>query len=160
MKFKGYGTEKIEAALKAILPDLRVIRIDRDSTRHQGSLEILLQQFKTGKADVLIGTQMVAKGLHFPDVTLVGIINCDAAMNIPDFRAQETLFQLVTQVSGRAGRGDVEGKVILQTQAPDNPTILFAKNHDYEGFFQSEIEARRLFFSPVLSYREDNIHRS
>ncbi len=151
LKFSGVGTEKVEAALKAILPDIRVVRIDRDATKHKGSLEILLNQFRTGKADVLIGTQMIAKGLHFPEVTLVGVLNCDTQLHLPDFRAQETIFQLITQVAGRAGRGEIPGKVILQTQLPEHETILLAKNHDFEGFYKEEIELRKNFFFPPYS---------
>ena len=151
MKFSGMGTEKVEVALRAILPDIRTIRIDRDSTKHKGSLEMLLKDFRTGKADVLIGTQMVAKGLHFPDVTLVGVLNCDTQLHLPDFRSQENIFQLITQVSGRAGRGELAGKVLLQTQLPEHETLLFAKNHDFEGFYKEEIEVRRHFFFPPFS---------
>ena len=150
-KFTGIGTEKIEASLKACLPDLRIIRLDRDATKHKGSLEILLHDFRTGKADVLIGTQMIAKGLHFPDVTLVGVLNCDTQLHLPDFRAQENIFQLITQVSGRAGRGESAGTVILQTQVPSHETLHFAKSHDFEGFYQQEIEVRRHFFFPPFS---------
>lgn len=148
MKFKGVGTELLERSLKAILPDIRTIRIDADTTRHKGSHQQLLRQFKTGKADVLIGTQMVAKGLHFPEVTLVGVINCDGSLNIPDFRASENVFQLITQVAGRAGRGVLPGEVILQTCMPENSTILHASEQDYFAFYEEEIAVRKMFGFP------------
>ena len=151
MKFKGVGTELLERSLKAILPELRTIRIDADTTRHKGSHQQLLRQFKTGKADVLIGTQMVAKGLHFPEVTLVGVINCDGSLNIPDFRASENVFQLITQVAGRAGRGVLPGEVILQTCMPENSTILHASEQDYFGFYDEEIAVRKMFGFPPFS---------
>ncbi len=148
MKFKGVGTELLERSLNAILPDVRTLRIDADTTRHKGSHQQLLRQFGTGKADVLIGTQMVAKGLHFPEVTLVGVINCDTSLNIPDFRASETVFQLITQVAGRAGRGVVSGEVILQTSMPENSTILHASEQNYVAFYQEEVGMRKLFGFP------------
>lgn len=148
MKFKGVGTELLERSLKALLPDVRTIRIDADTTRHKGSHQQLLRDFKTGKADVLIGTQMVAKGLHFPEVTLVGVMNCDGSLNIPDFRASETVFQLITQVAGRAGRGDLPGEVILQTCMPENSTIQHASQQDYFTFYDEEIAVRKMFGFP------------
>lgn len=152
MKFRGVGTEQIERALHALLPDLRTLRVDADTTRHKGSHQKLLRAFGTGKADVLIGTQMIAKGLHFPQVTLVGILNSDAALNIPDYRASETVFQLITQVSGRAGRGAAKGEVIIQTQMPDNETIRLAAAQDYMGFFETELASRKMFgFPPIFS---------
>lgn len=148
LKFRGVGTEQVEKALHAIFPDIRTLRIDADTTRHKGSHQKLLRDFGTGKADLLIGTQMIAKGLHFPEVTLVGILNSDASLNIPDFRASETAFQLITQVAGRAGRGVTPGEVILQTSMPDNSTIMQAASHDYRGFYESEIALRKLFSYP------------
>ena len=148
MKFKGVGTEQVERALHAILPDVRTLRIDADTTRHKGSHRKLLQEFGTGKADVLIGTQMIAKGLHFSEVTLVGVLNSDASLNIPDFRASETVFQLITQVAGRAGRGTTAGEVIIQSSMPENSTIRLAAEQNYEGFFKEEIAAREMFGYP------------
>lgn len=148
MQYKGVGTEQIEKALYAILPQVRIIRMDADTTRHKGSHQKLLKEFGTGKADVLIGTQMIAKGLHFPQVTLVGILNSDSALNIPDFRASETVFQLITQVSGRAGRGSLKGEVIIQTRIPENSTILLASEQNYEKFFEDEIQTRHFFRYP------------
>lgn len=148
LKFKGVGTEQIQKALHAVLPDIRTLRMDADTTRHKGSHQKLLRDFGTGKADVLIGTQMIAKGLHFPQVTLVGVLNSDTSLQVPDFRASEMVFQLITQVAGRAGRGKVQGEVIVQTSLPENGTIKLAAAQDYEMFFQSEIEIREQFNYP------------
>ena len=148
LKFRGVGTEQVEKALHAIFPEVRTLRIDADTTRHKGSHQKLLRDFGTGKADVLIGTQMIAKGLHFPEVTLVGILNSDSSLNIPDYRASETVFQLITQVSGRAGRGAVPGEVILQTSMPDNSTIRLAAAQDFRTFYEGEIALRKLFHYP------------
>jgi primosomal protein N' (replication factor Y) len=148
MKFKGIGTELVEKSLHAILPEIRTLRVDADTTRHKGSHQRLLKEFSTGKADVLIGTQMIAKGLHFPAVTLVGVLNSDTSMNLPDFRAAETSFQLITQVAGRAGRGSTPGEVIVQTCMPDNATLKQAAAQDYEAFYDAEIAVRKLFAYP------------
>jgi primosomal protein N' (replication factor Y) len=142
----------VEAALYKIFPDIRVLRADADSTKHKGSLERILNDFRTGKADVLVGTQMIAKGLHFPEVTLVGILNCDTTLNIPDFRAQESVFQLITQVAGRSGRGITKGEVVLQTSIPDHPTILAASRQDYPSFYAEETEIRKTFFFPPYNH--------
>lgn len=151
IQFRGIGTEKVQAMLHGIFPGIRTIRVDADTTRHKGSVELLFQEFRSGKADVLIGTQMVAKGLHFPEVTLACILHADATINIPDFRSQEMAFQLVTQVAGRSGRGQIPGEVIIQTAIPEHSTMLYAKNQDYEGFFKEEIETRKLFSFPPFS---------
>ncbi|MBS0623672.1 MAG: primosomal protein N' [Verrucomicrobia bacterium] len=151
LKFRGVGTEQIQKALHALLPDVRTLRIDGDTTRHKGSHDKLLREFRTGKADILIGTQMIAKGLHFPSVTLVAVLNADSSLNIPDFRASEQTFQLITQVAGRAGRGELAGEVILQTQLPDNAIIQVAAEQDYLKFYSQELETRRLFnFPPFI----------
>lgn len=150
-KFKGVGTEKIERQLKRIFPAIRTLRMDADTTKHTGSYEKLYYGFRNHKADVLIGTQMVAKGLHFPNVTLVGVLNCDNQLNLPDFRASETSFQLLTQVAGRAGRGEVPGEVIVQTFNLDNPILKLAVNQDYLKFYEHEISSRELFnFAPFI----------
>lgn len=151
LKFKGAGTEQIEKALHAVLKDIRTIRVDGDTTKHKGSQEKLLRAFGSGKADVLIGTQMIAKGLHFPEVTLVGVLNSDASLNIPDFRASETVFQLITQVSGRSGRGVIPGEVIIQTMVPENTTIQLAAEQNYPRFYQEEIAIRQLFKFPPFA---------
>lgn len=152
LKYKGAGTEQVEKALHAIFPGIRTLRLDADTTRHKGSHDRLFKQFRSGKADVLIGTQMIAKGLHFPMVTLVGVLNADSSLNIPDFRASEHAFQLITQVSGRSGRGALSGEVILQTHMPDSDTILLAAAQDYETFYAKEIEVRAAFDYPPFSH--------
>lgn len=152
LKFRGVGTEQIERALHAIFPSIRTLRIDADTTRHKGSHQKLLRDFGTGKADVLIGTQMIAKGLHFPEVTLVGVLNSDAGLNIPDFRASENIFQVITQVAGRSGRGVAAGEVIIQTSLPDNSTIGYASCQDYEGFYKEEIAVREMFGYPPFNH--------
>jgi len=151
LKFRGAGTEQIERALHAIFPDIRTLRMDADTTRHKGSHQKMLRQFGTGKADVLIGTQMIAKGLHFSEVTLVGVLNSDAGLNIPDFRAAENTFQLITQVAGRSGRGTAKGEVIIQTFLPENSTIQFAAKQNYPKFYHEEIEVRKIFSYPPFS---------
>lgn len=151
LKFKGVGTEQIEKALHAIFPDIRTLRIDADTTRHKGSHQQLLREFATGKADVLIGTQMIAKGLHMPQVTLVGVLNSDATLNLPDFRASEMAFQLITQVSGRSGRGTMEGEVLIQTCMPENQTIIHASKSDFCSFYEDEIGVRKLFNYPPFT---------
>lgn len=151
MKYKGVGTELVEKSLHAVLPEIRTIRLDADTTRHKGSHQKLLRQFASGKADVLIGTQMIAKGLHFPEVTLVGVLNSDSSLNIPDFRASETVFQLITQVAGRAGRGKLAGEVIVQTCLPENTTIQLAASQNYLQFYAEEMQAREMFHYPPFS---------
>lgn len=148
IKYQGVGTEKVEAMLHGIFPGIRTVRVDADTTKHKGSLDKLLMEFRSGKAEVLIGTQMVAKGLHFPQVTLVGVLNCDASLNIPDFRSQENVFQLITQVAGRAGRGQQPGEVIIQTALPEQPTIQQAAKQDYLAFYNDEIATRKAFGFP------------
>lgn len=152
LKFRGIGTEQVEAALYAIFPNIRILRLDADTTKHKGSHQKLYRAFRTGKADLLIGTQMIAKGLHFPEVTLVGILNSDQSLNIPDFRSGETTFQLLTQVAGRAGRGVIEGEVLIQTFIPENSTICHASKQDFLGFFEEEIQIRKAFDYPPFSH--------
>ncbi|MBS0620015.1 MAG: primosomal protein N' [Verrucomicrobia bacterium] len=152
LKFKGAGTEMVERALHALLPEARTLRLDADTTRHKGSHEQLFQQFRSGKADILIGTQMIAKGLHFPAVTLVGVLHADSSLQIPDFRASEMVFQLLTQVAGRAGRGSIAGEVLIQTHLPDHSVIALAKEQDYEGFYAQEIEIRKAFHYPPFTH--------
>ncbi|NGX46067.1 MAG: Primosomal protein N', partial [Chlamydiae bacterium] len=147
-KFKGAGTEMIERSLHALLPSVRTLRLDADTTKQKGSHEAIFKEFRSGKADILIGTQMVAKGLHFPQVTLVGVINTDGSLNIPDFRASENVFQLLTQVAGRAGRSELPGEVIIQTHLPDHPIIGLASEGNYDDFYKEEIETRILFNFP------------
>lgn len=138
----GGGTEKSELVLRAAFPKARILRLDHDTTRRRGSHASILAAFAAGEADILVGTQMVAKGHHFPGVTLVGVLAADDGLSLPDFRASERVFQLLTQVAGRAGRVDA-GQVILQTWQPDHPVILAAADHDYRGFAMLEAAQRR-----------------
>ena len=146
--FKGVGTEKVERTLHALLPDVRSLRLDAEMTQKKGSHQAIYQQFLSGKADVLIGTQMIAKGLHFPKVTLVGVINTDGALAIPDFRSSEKCFSLLTQVAGRSGRGDVEGNVMIQTYLKDSPLLKAVQTGDYKAFYDEEITLRESFNYP------------
>lgn len=143
IRYYGTGTQKAYEELQELLPEARILRMDVDTTRKKGAHEALLQQFADKKADILLGTQMIAKGLDFPDVTLVGVLNADTALHLPDFRSSERTFQLLTQVAGRAGRADKAGQVVIQTYNPQHYAIGFAKNQDYEGFYQYEMALRR-----------------
>ena len=150
IRYSGLGTEKVEAALDKNFPTARVKRMDSDTLKRKEDYRRILGDFRSGKIDILVGTQMIAKGLHFPNVTLVGIIHADLSLHIPDFRAGERTFQLLTQVAGRAGRGDVEGEVYVQSFTPFHPAIQYARRHDYIGFYDQEIEFRQeLRYPPV-----------
>ncbi|WII40338.1 primosomal protein N' [Paenibacillus thiaminolyticus] len=148
IRYFGTGTQRVEEQLARRFPGIRVIRMDVDTTSEKGSHERLLQQFRERKADVLLGTQMVAKGLDFPYVTLVGVIAADSALHMPDFRAAEKTFHLLTQVAGRAGRHDLPGEVIVQTYAPEHYSIIHASGHDYRGFASEELRHRRNLMVP------------
>jgi len=148
----GLGTEKVEDAVRRQFPRARTLRMDRDTMARKGAHAETLRAFKRGEADVLIGTQMVAKGLDFPNVTLVGVVSADTALNIPDFRAPERAFQLLTQVAGRAGRGKIPGLVIVQTFSPEHESVQLAAKHDYLGFYASAIEQRRELGYPPFSH--------
>jgi primosomal protein N' (replication factor Y) len=152
LQFKGFGTEHLQRSLHALLPGVRTLRMDRDTTKEKMSHEEIYQQFLSHKADVLIGTQMIAKGFHFPSVTLVGVINADSSLSVPDFRSAETTFQLLTQVAGRAGRSSLPGVVLLQTFLPDHPIFQLAKTQDFEAFYIKEIEDRRQFNFPPFCH--------
>jgi primosomal protein N' (replication factor Y) len=145
------GTEKIEYTLAKLFPHARVERMDSDSLRRKDDLRRILNEFRVGKIDVLVGTQMITKGLHFPNVTLVGIVYADLSLHMPDFRAGERTFQLLTQVAGRAGRGDVEGEVIVQAFTPFHPAIQYARKHDFAGFYEQELEFREQLKYPPIS---------
>jgi len=142
IRFFGTGTQKVEEELARYFPGIRVIRMDVDTTGRKGAHEKLLQAFREGKGDVLLGTQMIAKGLDFPNVTLVGVLAADSMLNLPDFRAAERTFQLITQVGGRAGRHEKKGEVILQTYNTEHYSIQYASRHDYKSFFVEEIKQR------------------
>ncbi|HZK71880.1 MAG TPA: primosomal protein N', partial [Clostridia bacterium] len=148
VKYFGVGTEKIEQEINRIFPSARTLRMDFDTTRKKNSYEYIYNTFKNKQADILIGTQMVAKGLDFENVTLVGVIAADLSLNLPDFRAFERTFQLLTQVSGRAGRGSKEGNVVIQTYSADNLTLQYAANNDYDSFYKDEIMMRRAMDYP------------
>jgi primosomal protein N' (replication factor Y) len=143
VKYFGAGTERVEAAVRELLPAARTLRWDRDATRFKGAHELILQQFATQQADVLIGTQMIAKGLDLPLVTLVGVISADVGLGLPDYRASERTFQVLTQVAGRAGRGLLGGRVVLQTYNPDHYVIRAAAGHDYAAFYARELRYRK-----------------
>ncbi|HUB86260.1 MAG TPA: primosomal protein N', partial [Verrucomicrobiae bacterium] len=151
IQFSGTGTQRVEEALAKVFPQARVRRMDSDAMKRKDDYRKTLGDFRAGKIDILVGTQMIAKGLHFPNVTLVGIIHADSALHQPDFRAGERTFQLLTQVAGRAGRGDVEGEVFVQAFAPFHPAIQYARRHDFTGFYEQEIEFREQLKYPPAS---------
>ncbi len=151
IQYSGVGTEKVEEAVTRLFPQAVVRRMDADTMTRKEAYRETLTAFRIGKIDILLGTQMIAKGLHFPNVTLVGIINADLGLHLPDFRAGERTFQLLTQVAGRAGRGDVEGEVFVQSFTPHHPAIQFARHHDYDGFAEQETEWRKQWDYPPFS---------
>jgi primosomal protein N' (replication factor Y) len=146
----GYGTEKVEQHLRDRFPDARIGRVDRDSVRRKGALASLLSRFAAAELDVLVGTQMIAKGHDFPGVTLVGVISADVGLGLADFRAAERTFQLLTQVAGRAGRGERLGEAVIQTLYPEHYSVRLAMGQDYVGFFEKEINFRRGMRYPPL----------
>lgn len=148
LEMKGMGTEKIEEELQTIFPEARIARMDLDTTRRKNTLQDLINEFESGEIDILVGTQMVTKGLDFERVTLVGIIQADSLTNHPDFRSHERAFQLIEQVSGRAGRRDQLGKVIIQTYKPDHPVLQLASRHDYDSFLRQQLNERKQFYYP------------
>ena len=151
IRFAGTGTQKVEDILGKLFPQARVKRMDADTMKRKDDYRLVLGDFRAGKIDILVGTQMIAKGLHFPNVTLVGIIYADMALHQPDFRAGERTFQLLTQVAGRAGRGDVEGEVFVQAFTPFHPSIQYARRHDFAGFYGQEMEFREQLKYPPFS---------
>ena len=150
LKPVGFGTEKVEEEVKALFPDISVARIDTDTTKNKKSFETILSGFTSGKTQLLVGTQMISKGLDFENVRLVGILNADSLMNYPDFRAYERAWQLISQVAGRAGRRNTVGEVILQTSHPEHPLILTALTHDYKAMYEMQMEERHLFRYPPI----------
>jgi primosomal protein N' (replication factor Y) (superfamily II helicase) len=151
IRYAGLGTERVEDTLTKLFPDAAIKRMDSDALKRKEDYRRILGDFRTGKIDILVGTQMIAKGLHFPNVTLVGIIYADLALHMPDFRAAERTFQLLTQVAGRAGRGDIEGEVFVQAFTPFHPAIQYARRHDFEGFYEQEIGFREQLKYPPIS---------
>ena len=151
IRFHGLGTQKVEDVVRKLFPKANVCRMDSDALKRKDDYRRILGDFRRGKIDILVGTQMIAKGLHFPRVTLVGIVYADTSLHLADFRAGERTFQLLTQVAGRAGRGDVEGEVVVQTFSPVHPAIQFARRHDFEGFFEAEMEFREQLRYPPFT---------
>jgi len=151
LKPYGFGTQRVVKVLEDLFPEARVERMDRDTMRHKGEIQQVLKRFMQHETDILVGTQMVTKGHDFPDVTLVGVISADLSLNYPDFRAGEVTFQLLSQVAGRTGRGNVPGKVIIQTFNPSHYAITATKDHNYERFFSQEIALRRQVNYPPFS---------
>ncbi len=142
IKYFGHGTQKVEDIINRVFPEARILRMDMDATKGKGAHDKIINAFKNKGADILVGTQMIAKGLDFPNVTLVGVIIADTSLNLPDFRAAERTFQLITQVAGRAGRGCIRGTVLVQTYEPSHYSLLYASKHDFKGFYREEITLR------------------
>jgi primosomal protein N' (replication factor Y) len=165
IKSIGIGTQRVEEELRALIPEISLKRMDKDTTRRRLSHYRMIKEMEQGKIDVLVGTQMVAKGHDFPSVTLSGVILADIALNLPDFRSSERTFQLFTQLAGRAGRGMVSGEVYIQTYEPDHYIFRYVRTHNYKGFYQKEVELRReLSYPPfakliriMLSFRSKEI---
>jgi primosomal protein N' (replication factor Y) len=152
VEYVGIGTERVEAEVATRFPGVRIARVDRDTVRRRGAIVSILDRFAAREVDVLVGTQMLAKGHDFPAVTLVGVISADVGLGLADFRAAERTFQLLTQVAGRAGRGDRRGEAIIQTLVPEHYSIRFARTQDYAGFFEAETAFRRgLRYPPFVS---------
>jgi primosomal protein N' (replication factor Y) len=143
IRFLGTGTQKIETELPRLFPEARILRADRDTTSLRGAHQKIYEEFRSGAADILIGTQIVAKGLDLPNVSLVGVLLADIGLHLPDFRAAEKTFSLLTQVAGRAGRGGKIGEVVIQTYSPNHPALVAAQKHDYQKFFTEEILERK-----------------
>ena len=148
MRTQGFGTERLEEEIQGLFPEVRVARMDLDSTRKKDAYQIIIDRFANHEVDILIGTQMVTKGLHFNDVSLVAVLQADSLLNMPDFRSYEQAFQMLEQVSGRAGRTGSQGEVMIQAFNPKNPVFEFLKAHDYEGLYQQQIAERELFKYP------------
>jgi len=148
----GFGTERVEAEVRRLFPEVRVARLDRDAVRRKGALDALLARFRAGGIDVLVGTQMIAKGHDFPRVTLVGVVSADVGLGMADFRASERTFQLLTQVAGRAGRGERPGEAVVQTLYPNHYSIQLACRQDYPAFYERELHFRKAMrYPPVVS---------
>jgi len=160
VQYLGTGSEKLEEILHSLFPQARIARLDRDTVRGRDDLERVLSAMHAGEIDLLVGTQMIAKGHDIPNVTLVGVVGSDAALSFPDFRAAERTFQLLTQVAGRAGRGETPGKVVLQTFFADHYAIQFAASHDYKGFYEKEARFRSWMHYPPFSAVSNVLVRS
>jgi primosomal protein N' (replication factor Y) (superfamily II helicase) len=153
LSLRGYGTKQIVSELEKIFPDARIARFDADNTTKDSTLENNFQKLKNGQVDIIVGTQMLAKGLDLPKLSLVGIVQAESGLAMPDFRSAERTFQLITQVIGRVGRGHSHGKVIIQSFAPDHPAIKLASKEDFESFYQKELEERKLSLNPPFRYQ-------
>jgi primosomal protein N' (replication factor Y) len=156
---RGFGTQRVEDQVQRLLPRARIVRLDADAMARRTLFRQIFADFRRGKIDVLVGTQMIAKGLDFPNVTLVGLIDADLSLHQPDFRAHERTFQLLVQVAGRAGRGDRAGEVVVQTFTPHAPPIQFAKRADFDGFLDAEFEQRREFHYPPVRHLIRHVFR-
>ncbi len=152
LKLIGFGTQKVETVLRRAFPQARLRRIDADVSSRKNALRDILDDFRAHRIDILLGTQMISKGLDFPGVTLVGVLNADQGLNAPDFRAAERTFQLLTQVAGRAGRGELDGEVIIQTHSPHAPAIQYARRHDTDGFSEHELALRQALQQPPYTH--------
>ena len=152
IRMRGQGTQKIEDIVQKILPRAKIVRMDADSMSKKNLYRKILNDFRVGKIDILVGTQMIAKGLDFPNVTLVGLVDADRSLHVEDFRAAERTFQLIVQVSGRSGRGDRAGEVVIQTHTPHAPPVQFARRSDFDGFQLEELEQRREFNYPPFRH--------
>ena len=165
MREQGFGTERIENEVEKLFPEARVLRMDLDTTRNKTAYQDIINAFSRHEADILVGTQMVSKGLHFDDVSLVAVLSADNLFNQPDFRSYEHAFQMLEQVAGRAGRKGAQGEVFIQTFSPDHPVLQYLLKHDYEGLFREQTEERKLFKYPpfqrliLLTLRHRDLHR-
>src|SRR3989441_5498165 len=158
--FVGVGSEKVEEELHREFPRARITRLDRDTVTGKRQYEVILQGFRDGDFDMLVGTQMIAKGHDIPNVTLVGVVSADTGLGMPDFRAAERTFQLLTQVAGRAGRGSVPGTVLVQTINPDHYAVRLAAAHDYQAFYEKELNFRRMMHYPPFTAMANVLVRS
>jgi primosomal protein N' (replication factor Y) len=165
IKYRGVGTQRVEDELDQLIPNLRIARMDFDTTTHKGAFSRILSEFAQGNYDVLLGTQMVAKGLDFPNVTMVGVVSAEASLMFPDFRSAERTFQLLTQVAGRSGRSKLKGEVVIQTLNPDNYVLQFVQKHDFAGFYRREMEERQAASYPpfykiaLIEFRGMNLNQ-
>jgi primosomal protein N' (replication factor Y) len=159
IRWKGLGTQRIEEAVRRVLPRAKIERMDTDTMSKKNRFREVLSAFRAGKVDVLVGTQMIGKGLDFPNVTLVGLVDADMSMHVPDFRANERTFQLLVQVAGRAGRGDRAGEVVVQTFTPQAEAIQFSRHADFAGFAASELKVRKDFHYPPYRHLIHHLFR-
>jgi primosomal protein N' (replication factor Y) len=160
IRYSGIGTQKVVEELHRLFPEARIARMDVDTTSAKGSHENILNSVRTGEIDILVGTQMIAKGHDFPNITLVGVVSSDTGLNMPDFRSCEKTFSLLTQVAGRAGRGQIAGEVIIQTYSPQHYSIQAAINHNYQEFYEQEIEFRQQLHYPPFTHLMNILIRS